>query len=283
MTLPCTVILRTTARREVFLARALASVRAQTAAPEAVVVVGDGMSAAELETEVERGGRAGPAKVELAAVAFRSGRAGAADAGLRRAATEWFAFLDDDDTWAPTFLEEMFACAGLRRAEPGFGGAVCRTEAIYERMTAGVPEELEREPFNPGLAAVDARALARRNLFTIHAVLWHRRVAERLGGFRKDLPVLEDWEFNLRAVREFELEVLPRTLARYHLRPPDDAVPNSAEKEHDRVARELRAQWAREGRAGEESAGFWAELGADLLRRWRRARASARWRRRLAR
>ncbi|MEO0055920.1 MAG: putative glycosyltransferase EpsH [Verrucomicrobiota bacterium] len=276
------VIMRTTGRSPAMLARALASVRAQTFPPVALVLVGDGLTGPDLFDLAERCGGAGPAMLEAVALPRAAGRAGAANAGGRRARTEWVAFLDEDDTWAPVCLEELLAYAAPLAGAPDFGAAVCRTEAVYERMGPDGPMELEREPFNPWLEKIDGRALLRGNPFTIHAALWHRRVAGRLGGFREDLAVLEDWEFNARAARDFRLIVKPRVLAFYHLRPPAGEAANSAEVEHDRTARALRAEWA--GRGWLTLRTRWAEatgFGA-ARRRWQRWRARARWRGRLA-
>ncbi len=278
----CTVILRTTARRAGFLARALASVRAQTSLPELIVVVGDGMKEAELAAAILAAGGGGATSIKPVAIDQRVGRASAANAGLRRVCTEWFAFLDDDDTWDPSFLAMMSDRSGVWRDEADFGAVVCRTEAVYESQGPAGIEELEREPFNPGLRCVNERVLMDENLFTIHAALWHRRVLERLGCFREDLEVMEDWEFNVRAARVFRIEVLPRMLAHYHLRPSADATANSAATDHDRTARLLRAEWVRQGRLIPGRCGRIAAAYAELRRRWRRARERARWRRRLA-
>lgn len=236
------VIVRSCGRPQL-LARAVASIGAQTLQPRETIVVAigpEGANALEAVAPV-------PA---LRVLAVKSGRVrGAAlNDGLRAAAGSWCAFLDDDDTWAPTFLEEMWAAvatAGSAAADPG--AVVCRTELIYERLKDGVAVEAGRKPFNSSLVRVSSPELAAANLFTINAALWQRKVFTTVGAFREDLMLLEDWEFNFRASLQFKIDVLPRMLARYHQRPPTDAVPNTRRRENDRAARELQETWRKSG------------------------------------
>jgi len=260
----------------------LRSIAAQTLLPRQVVVIAEGDDGASVRALVE-GSFSGPAAaVEVIANPVAVGRSAALNQGLAAARTTWIAILDDDDTWDPAFLTEMLAVAGARAGNEWFGGVVCRTEAVYERISAAGVEILEKEPFNPSLTEVRLSALVRANQFTIHAALWHRRVAERLGGFRDDLHMLEDWEFNVRVALEFTIIVLPRMLAHYHLRPPDDRAPNSGAEDLDRMARTLRAEWRRAGWANRSDEGFVAGLLVELRHRWRRRRSKARWKKRLS-
>jgi hypothetical protein len=243
------VIVRVTDRPILFITRALASIRAQTFGPAGVIVI---------ITAVEPEGWSGllaakplgdiPLRcLALPAVRPEGNRAAALNAGIAASTGEWIAFLDDDDTWHPTLLAEMIAVLSAQPCTPDLGGVVCHTEAVYERVKNGSVQECGREPFNPWLAEVTPGELFKRNGFTINAALWHRRVFDQLKGFSEEFPVLEDWEFNMRAARQFRLTVLSRALARYHQRPPDGSVPNTSWREHDRVTRRLRAVWLQSG------------------------------------
>ncbi len=225
--------------RPALLRRTLLSIAAQTVQPREIIVVAIGAAG--------EGAAALPALPVTAMV--RSGearcRGGALNDGIAAAQSQWIAFLDDDDTWAPTFLEEMIAAIPSAETQPPTGCVVCQTEAVYERVRNGIVSECGREPFNPDLTGVDSRRLFEKNRFTINAALWHRHVFIAVGGFSEKLPVLEDWEFNMRASREFSIGIVPRMLARYHQRPPGDPVPNTNGREHDRWAGELQREWTR--------------------------------------
>jgi hypothetical protein len=78
--------------------------------------------------------------------------------------------------------------------------------------------------------------------------LFRRSLLDSIGYFDSSLPVLGDWEFNLRAVRDGEFVFIPERLANYHTRTPesDRAAGNSitvGEDLHLRVKKELQQRW----------------------------------------
>lgn len=271
------VVVRT-CDRPVLLARAVASLAAQTRRPDEVVVVNDGGPVEPVRRTVQPAGEF--FAVVLLEHASPVGRSGALNVGFRAARGEWVAVLDDDDTWAPDFLETLTRTAAPHAADAGFGGVVCQTEAVYERWRGDAVVECGREPFNPAFRAVRVADLAEGNRFTINAVLWHRRVFETLGGFRVNLSVLEDWEFNVRAALRFRLEVVPRSLARYHQRPPAARAANTQARDLDRMERALREEWARDGLFGADAPsrpGGWREGLRRIGREKARLVSRVRW------
>lgn len=231
--------------RPALLARALASIREQTLQPDEIVVVAigsDGLAAIEKA--------AGSMVLRIVPVSAGRARGAALNDGIRLARGPWYAVLDDDDTWAPTFLQEMMGTVSPDEADPALGGVACQTELIYERYRNGTVVNCGRKPFNPQFHRIDPELMAETNPFTINAVLWHRRVFSEVGEYREDLNLLEDWEFNMRAALRFQLRVLPRPLARYHRRPPGDQMPNIRLSESDRAARVLQARWREAGVGG---------------------------------
>jgi glycosyltransferase involved in cell wall biosynthesis len=91
--------------------RAVASALAQEPPPLEVVVVVDGRDG---ETERALAALAEP-RLRVIVPAERLGSAEARNEGVRRAAGEWVAFLDDDDEWLPGKLAAQLAAA---RASP---------------------------------------------------------------------------------------------------------------------------------------------------------------------
>lgn len=282
--LDLTVIVRTCGRPLVFLRRALGSIAAQTRLPAMVIISNDGGDGAGVEREL--------VGIELRGLQCRHVRRDAGahpkpnrSAALNRAidevATQWIAFLDDDDTWAPVLLERVEPLLRQGSERPDFGGVVTRTEAVYERVLASEIREVRREPFNPALEVVDLAMLAVENRFTINALVVKREVFAHVGGFREDLSLLEDWEFNVRAASRFQFEVLPEMLARYHQRLEGGPAENSRPDEMIHAMTRIRNEWLRAdiaaGRLGLGQlalAGELRGLGAELSR-WRR------WRQRL--
>ncbi len=271
------VIVRTAGRDPIFLRRALESICAQTAAPLEVVVFNAGGAPAAIDHAIEGAKFAG-----IAVTSRHSGPLGmaaAANRAIEATLGAWVAFLDDDDTWDPRFLEETGRVIAREGAAPDFGGVVTQTLAVYERLVGGCLQQRKLEPFNPGLDAVDLAALASENRFTNNALVFRRDAFAVLGPFREDLPVLDDWEFNVRLAAKFRLVVVPQPLARYHQRPATDPAPNSRRADHARVAVEIHNEWLRAdiaaGRLGLGQLALAGEargLGRELSRwtRWRR-------------
>jgi hypothetical protein len=97
------------------LTASLESVRAQTVRPEEVVVVGDGC--AELAAVLRE--RAGPERI--VALDGNRGLSAARNAGVEQVPSRWVAFLDDDATADPRWLEWL-AEAGEATGAVGSGG-----------------------------------------------------------------------------------------------------------------------------------------------------------------
>jgi hypothetical protein len=154
-------------------------------------------------------------------------------------------FLDDDDTWTPRFLERVAHLLSANENRQDFGGVVTQTLAVYEKQSSDVFVEKSRKPFNPDLRVIDLAALAAGNRFTINAMVVRRELYAVVGLYREDLPVLEDWEFNVRAAAKFHFEVIPERLVCYHLRPANDSAANSQLEEHLYTAVRIRNEWLR--------------------------------------
>jgi hypothetical protein len=89
------------------------------------------------------------------------------------------------------------------------------------------------------------------NTFPPIAALFRRSVLNTVGNFDSSLPVLGDWEFNLRAVAAGDFVFIPERLAHYHTRTPDsDAVSGNSitvgEELHRDVKLQLQDRWLKE-------------------------------------
>jgi SAM-dependent methyltransferase len=209
------IVMRTNNRPRL-LERAIASVIAQSWPSWQLIVVND---AGDRQT-VERTVRAAAGGDQRVAVIHRDSSLGmedATNAGLAAATGDYVTLLDDDDTWEPAFLATCIA--RLRRSAPGVRGVVTHSTRVVERVQSAGVDEIERTPFTPGLAGVTLAQLTQRNLFPVNAFVYERSALDAVGAYRADLPVLGDWEFNLRFVRQFDIDVVPDALANVHVRP----------------------------------------------------------------
>ena len=237
------VIVRTCAR-PLFLRRAFYSIQAQTIRPRQVVVVAEGCDGASARAAVE-GNWSGPAAaVEVIANPVAVGRGAALNQGLRAAHTTWIAVLDDDDTWEPTFLEKTIDCLEHTTAETQ--GVVTLTTVVLENEKENKIRELQRYPFNPSnLNAVTLQGIAGGSQFTINAFVYAREAALAIGGYNNDLPVQEDWEFNIRFLKQYSVGLLPSPLAFYHRRRQvkNIAIANTSPRQHEAVRQQIIDRW----------------------------------------
>lgn len=176
------VVIPTRDRPE-YLARALASVRAQSRAPDEIWVIDEGVASAPaipgLRTVRTGGG---------------CGAAAARNLGARKAEADVLAFLDDDDTWAPEYLEEALA---VRERE---GANLVLTAFWKVREPDGSARDAEPEPEKTPPPALRVEDFLVRN----PGLRGSNLVIERafyfdLGGFDGALPSFHDMDLGLRA------------------------------------------------------------------------------------
>lgn len=204
--------------RPILLARGLDSVLGQTFKELVWVVVNDGGATQPVDAVAERARAGGVATVVLHHPTSL-GMEAASNAGVSAASSEFVVLHDDDDTWDPAFLATTvkFLDDG-----PEWGGVITGTTRVDERMDpCGGARELRRRPFNPGLRSVHLSEVAEQNPFPPICFLYRRSAYDVVGAYDATLPVLGDWEFNLRFLARFDIGVVDRPLANYHWRVSD--------------------------------------------------------------
>lgn len=105
--------------KETTVERCIQSVLGQTQVPSHVIVVDDASSDAS-PCIVERM-RAGDERLQLVRASKNMGPGAARNLGVRMSGSEWVAFIDADDVWSPTFLEQV--CTSIILAGADFGSS----------------------------------------------------------------------------------------------------------------------------------------------------------------
>lgn len=211
-----TAIVTRTKNRGLLLRRAMESVTGQYNRTFVWVIVNDGGDRDDVETVAAEADRRG-VRVVVVHHAESLGMEAASNAGLAAADSEFVAIHDDDDTWDPHFISETI---GYLDRHPCKGGVVVKTMKVVERVDAkGRIRICSRKPFNPEMYSVHLSEMAERNLFPPISFLYRRSVLDTIGNYDSSLPVLGDWDFNLRFLLRFDIGVHSGTLANYHFRP----------------------------------------------------------------
>ena len=183
------VILTTFDRREL-VARALASVFAQTTPAYETIVVDDGSTDGTAEFLRHQ-------PIQLLRVPHSGNPAVARNVGLNRARGDLIAFLDSDDTLRANALEDL---SDALRARPAAGFAY----GDYEPDTGP-------RPLAPPVGDIFDRLLESDFLVT-GAVLFRRSLLDTVSGFDPDCSPAEDWDFWLRLAAQVDAVHVPRTV-----------------------------------------------------------------------
>ena len=269
--MPSVTIVMRTYERPVFLARALASVCGQTYADWELVVVNNGGASQSVDNLVRLAQLSHPTtNIQVLHLPQRVGMEEASNSALRETSSEFFVIHDDDDTWKPDFLETAVDHAFKY---PTASAVVTGVVRVHETFKNGRVWPVENEMFFLTQERLTIAGMIGNNTFPPIAALFRRSVIDKVGDFDSSLPVLGDWEFNLRALTVGEFVFLPQRLANYHTRTPDSdvAAGNSitvGQNLHQEIKKQLQQRWDAEPGDGEISKGdmsrkAYAQMEAD--------------------
>ncbi|MCA1962118.1 MAG: glycosyltransferase [Desulfomonile sp.] len=211
-------VITRTKDRPLLLGRCCTSVIGQTYVDWQHVIVNDGGERESVEQVLSRFSAQYGERLTIIHNEHCIGMEAASNVGIAASNSDYIAVLDDDDSWAPTFLQECITFLNTLSNGGDFAGVVTQSMLIEEEIRNEHIRIINRQEFNPWLKAVNLFRLCVGNVFTSNAAVFRRSVWEELGGFNETLPVLGDWEFNLRVSSRWELGVIAKPLAYYHQR-----------------------------------------------------------------
>jgi|GEM_PF-253745 glycosyltransferase involved in cell wall biosynthesis len=208
-------IITRTKNRPLLLRRAAASVAASTHTDYTWVVVNDGGDPAEV-MEVIDNSMVDPSRIVVCHNSQSLGMEAASNVGIQATGSDFIVIHDDDDSWEPRFLEETVAF--LRANASIYKGVITGTTYVSEEITETEVIEYERKPYQDWIRNIQLTEMAAGNYFAPIAFLFRRDAYDDIGGFDENLPVLGDWDFNIRFLIKNDIGVLPVPLANYHHR-----------------------------------------------------------------
>ncbi|GAB4066374.1 glycosyltransferase [Ancylobacter sonchi] len=215
-----------TRNRNLLLGRALASVLGQSHADWHLYVVNDGGDVEAVEATVAPHREAFAGRLTVIHNPVSLGMEAASNRALAlaqaethdAAACDFVVVHDDDDAWHPDFLKET---VGFLRSEENrrYAAVLTRMICVYERLEPDRVVELRREQWNDWQPTLDGAQLLSRNLFSPIAFLIRMSVVRQIGFYNDTLPVIGDWDYNLRVFAVGDIGTIDQPLAYYHLRP----------------------------------------------------------------
>lgn len=213
---PRVAIITRTQDRPITLDRAIKGILAQTFADWQLVLVSDAGNLPAIRAVTERHAKALAGRLLLIHRERSEGMQAASNHGIAESRSRYLVIHDDDDSWHPEFLARSIAY--LQAAGDSRRGVVAGTAIISERFQDGGFVEQKRRLMPLPRDPVPAADLRRHNRFPPIAFVFERAAAEAIDNYRTDLPVLGDWDFNLRFAERFGIGVVPETLAYWHHR-----------------------------------------------------------------
>lgn len=214
---PAVAIIMRTKDRPLLLARALASVLSQRFQDWTLWLVNDGGCQDRLDQAIAPFRLRLGDRFRLLQNEVSMGMEAASNQAIEASTSTYLVVHDDDDAWHPAFLDETVAFLGSQEGN-AYGGVVTWSELVRERLEGGDIVTLERRPYNQWYQRIDLQRMLGGNMFPPICFLFRRDLIARVGPFDAALPVLGDWEFNIRVLQATDIAVLPQMLAYYHQR-----------------------------------------------------------------
>ena len=208
--LPLVSVLIRTHKRAAFLRQALSSVLHQTHRPIEVVVVEDGSEEGKAVCDEF----ADRMNVRYYRITPDRGRSVAGNRALQEARGDWMCFLDDDDLFFADHLEVLLQTVRETRLLGAFALSWRTKTQIIDASIAAYHEvswdSVPDEPFS-------RVTLWHHNFMPIQAVLFHRSLYERYGGFAEDMHQLEDWNLWTRYTMQDDFVQVRKTTSKYRV------------------------------------------------------------------
>ncbi len=203
-------ILIRTVDRGAWLREALASCANQTYPNLEVVVIEDGPETSRAIVDEF----AGKVTIRYRATGAKGGRAKAGNLALAEARGEWLNFLDDDDLFFADHVEVLVDAVQKAKVEGAYALAWETQTEFLDKQHARYEEIFH---VTRHWQRFDRLTLWHHNYLPIQAVMFHRRLFEKFGGFDEDMDQLEDWNLWTRYTLEDDFVLVEKTTSKYRV------------------------------------------------------------------
>jgi glycosyltransferase involved in cell wall biosynthesis len=207
-------VITRTKNRPLMLTRARESVARQSFRDLQWVVVNDGGKKTYVDNEVRS---ANENHITAYAIhnAISVGMEAASNIGIESCKSQYLIIHDDDDTWEPDFLK---ITVSFLEENSQYLGVVTRSNKVVEEVHGSSIKLVSISELTPFLDSVTLAEMAVRNMFPPISFLFRREAFQGIQGFDETLPVLGDWDFNLRLLLKGDIGVIREPLANHHHR-----------------------------------------------------------------
>ena len=226
--LGCTAVITRTKNRPILLERAIKSVLCQSIDDWFMVIVNDGGDPAPVDELVSRYKDQFNGRVGIIHNPESLGMEAASNRGIAYGDSKYLIIHDDDDSWAPNFLESSInELKKQQQKASSIRGIVCHATCVIEHIEENEVIIDDMYPFkeNPDGGIIGIFQIAAGNLFPPISFLYERSILKDIGGgYSEKLPVLGDWEFNLRFISKYDIYCTAEPYSFYHHRPKAQGI-----------------------------------------------------------
>lgn len=134
------------------------------------------------------------------------GEGGVRNTGIKNCTSEWISFIDGDDLWEKKKLENQINCL-KNNNKAKLVSNIISTIDENGRITGWKLGKLSN-------GNIYHKVLERNGIANGSTLLIHRSCFEKVGLFNEDI-LCADWEFCIRAAKEFEITTSPEALVGY--------------------------------------------------------------------
>jgi len=207
-------IITRTLNRAILLKRAAKSIQDQTFTDYCWVIINDG--AKEPVNEIVS--NFPDDKIIIIHNPSPVGMERATNMGLKASDSDYVVIHDDDDSWHPKFLKKTMRYLDDCEYSDIQKGVITHCDVIKEEIIGDSIKIKERTPFNSWMTDVSLYRILSDNTIPPISFLYRRSVLKEIGYYNENLPVLGDWDFNIRFLLKYEIGLIPEVLAYYHHR-----------------------------------------------------------------
>jgi GT2 family glycosyltransferase len=143
------------------------------------------------------------------------GIAAAANHGIKESNSEFVHIHDDDDTLEADFYSEMIRFMDNNKS---YMGAVSCSNRVDEEINGNSVLCLKKYRYYSFDSTLFIADFLWKNQYSPISFVYRRVALDEVGLYDEKLPVLDDWDFNLRFLIKFDIGVVPKFLANYHWR-----------------------------------------------------------------
>ncbi len=213
--LPYVDVITRTMDRPFFLERALKSIKNQTYNNIKHIIVIDGADLTPVYNKINDTVD-DPFNIKIINLKKNYGMEAASNCGIENSNSDYILIHDDDDTLEPEFISN---CINFLISNNGlYKGVITYSKEIKEKIIGDEILKLSEKPYNGHLGGIFLHDILQENTFAPISFLFSRNVLKTIGLYNEGLPVLGDWDFNIRFLEKFEIGLIQQFLANYHIR-----------------------------------------------------------------